>query len=282
MAIATEVLAGDLKFPEGPAWRAQPGEIWFVELKGGCISKVDAAGRYERVAETPKPNGMKLHPDGSFWICECARKSLVRLDPETRALSVAADACEGRPFLGPNDLCFGIAERCYFTDPHGSSLESRVGAIYRRERDGRVFREFEGLAYPNGLALTPDGARLVFAETFTKKLWLADRSPDGSLGGRRPFADTGDGLGPDGMCFDAEGNLYVAVYGAGRVRVFDPAGQLVEELDTRGRNPTNCCFGGKEFKTLYVTETEKGQLLALEMGRKGWAVPPKADEGLVF
>lgn len=276
------VVAQGLNFPEGPVWVPEREEIWCVELKGGAISCVDAAGRLRRAAHSPRPNGMKLHADGSLWICECERRAVVRLDPASGQLDVLADGCAGQPFLGPNDLCFGVALRCYFTDPHGSTREKRSGALYRREPDGRVFREFENLAYPNGLALTPDGTRLVFAETLTKRLWIADRAPDGALGGRRPFCEVGGQVGPDGMAFDAEGLLYVAIYGDGCVRVVDRGGAVLRDLPLPGRNPTNCCFGGKGFRTLYVTEAEKGELLALDLDRPGLPLPPRTPDAEPF
>lgn len=280
--VHTEVLAQGLLFPEGPVWYRDTREWWFVELKGGHVSKVDAAGRLERVFDTPAPNGMKRHADGSFWICERDRKGLLRFDPTTRQAALIAEGCGGQPFLGPNDLCFGIAERCYFTDPHGSSRTNPAGALYRRDRDGKVTREASGLAYPNGVALTPDGTCLVFAETHTQTIWIADRQPDGSLGGRRPFARTDGGNGPDGMAFDAAGNLFVAVYGAGHVQVFDAQGRETERLDVPGKQPTNCCFGGKDFKTLCVTEAERGQLLGLELSTAGFALPPVTSDSVVF
>lgn len=277
-APAVKTIAKGLGFPEGPVWIPATGELWFVELKGGRVSKVDSRGKLHRVVQTPGPNGMKLHPDGSLWVCECARKALLRIDPRDGSAQVVADSCDGKPFLGPNDLCFGVAERCYFTDPDGSTKEKRTGALYRRARDGKIHREFDGLAYPNGLALTPDGTKLVFAETLTGMLFMADRQPDGSLGGRRPFCEVGGAVGPDGMCFDAAGNLYVAIYGDGCVRVVNPAGKIAGEIKLPGRNPTNCCFGGKDLRTLYVTETEHNQVLALALDRPGYQLPPNDDE----
>ena len=246
-----------------------------MELKGGHISKVDAAGKFERVIKSPGPNGMKLHPDGSLWACECKRKAVIRVDLTTKETTMMADGCGGVPLLGPNDLCFGITERCYFTDPDGSSLKNRIGALYRRERNGAVHREVDGLAYPNGLALTPDDAQLVFAETMTGMLWICDRAPDGSLGGRRPFCEVGGKGGPDGMAYDAEGHLYVAIFGDGCVRVVDPRGQISGEIALPGKNPTNCCFGGKDWRILFVTEAERGELLEVALDKPGLPIPPR-------
>ena len=269
-----KVVARGLDFPEGPVWIPATGELWCVELKGGHVSLVGPGGKVERIVQTPGPNGMKLHADGSLWVCECARKAVLRIDPASRNVTTVAEACGGKAFLGPNDLCFGISQRCYFTDPNGSSLEQRIGALYRREPDGRVFREFEGLAYPNGLAITPDRTRLVFAETLTGMLWIADRAPDGSLGGRRPLCKVGGKVGPDGMAFDADGILYAAIYGDGCVRAVDPSGRIQAEYKLPGLRPTNCCFGGKDLRTLYVTEAERGELLALNVDRPGLPLPP--------
>src|SRR5579864_849835 len=116
------------------------------------------------------PNGSRFGPGGDLFVAEAKRKTILRLSTATGAVSVYADNCEGQPFRGPNDLCFGPDGTLYFTDPYGSSLGNRIGAVYAVTPDGAVSRIITGLAYPNGVMVTPDGATLVVGETFTGML----------------------------------------------------------------------------------------------------------------
>jgi hypothetical protein len=87
-----------------------------------------------------------------------------------------------------------------------------------------------------------------------------------------------DEAGPDGMAFDVDGYLYVAVYGSGRVRVVAPDGVLADEIDVGGRFPTNLTFGGPDGSRLFITEAEHGWVVTTEVPRPGlplWGDPPR-------
>ena len=79
----------------------------------------------------------------------------------------------------------------------------------------------------------------------------------------RIFAETGGNIGPDGMAFGDDGNLYVAVFGGGAVKIVSPEGKIAGEIKLEGQNPSNCAFipGGG----LLITETEKSQLLLVDI-----------------
>ncbi len=204
-------------------------------------------------------------------MAECGLKAIVAIDPQG-AISTVVDSCEGRPFRGPNDLVLDADGGFYFTDPDGSSLENRIGCVYYVSADRVVQRVAEGLAYPNGLALLDDRSGLIVAETLTNQLHRCRRCADGTLDERELFCELSGRGGPDGMCLDAAGNLYVAHYGTGRVDVIDAGGKVIGHLDAGGKNPTNCCFGPPSSdleRSLFVTETETNAVYRLDVGAAG-------------
>ena len=118
----------------------------------------------------------------------------------------------------------------------------------------------QGLAFPNGVAIAPDGDAVYLAETDRHRILRYSLGPDDELGAREEFAVLPGGDGPDGMAFDEAGNLYVAHYGGGVVAIFDPDGDKIAEIAVPGANVTNVAFGGADRRTLVITEVETASL----------------------
>jgi gluconolactonase len=263
-------VAEGFEFCEGPAF-GPDGWLYLVNLGGGYLSKVSMQSEVRRWAETPGPNGGQFDADGNYVVCEVRRKAILAISP-AGAVSVIADGCAGRPFNGPNDIAVDADGGLYFTDPDGSSLENRIGAVYHVRPDRTVLRVADGLAYPNGINVTVDRSAVIVAETLTHRIHRYERRKDGTLGERELYCQLEGGVGPDGMCFDMDGNLYVAHFGSGCVDVIDPSGRQIGGLATPGENPTNCCFGppGSEFaSSLFVTETVTDTLWRYDLDTPG-------------
>ena len=167
---------------------------------------------------------------------------------------------------GPNDLSFDREGNLWFTDPWGSSLHNAIGGVYvLRAETLALDRVARGLAFPNGIVATDQ--QVIYAETRTSRLWRHHRSSDGGLGDAELFAELPhqpgvEVQGPDGMCLDVHGNLYVAHFGAGCVRVLGCDGTGLEAIAVPGRNPTNVCFGGPDMATLFVTLDDTDRVVA--------------------
>ncbi len=275
----TKVVDG-CQFCEGPAF-GPDGRLYFVNLEGGCIGSVSPeGGEARRVAQSPRPNGGQFDADGSYILCECRRKSIIAVAADG-SLSTLADNCECQAFNGPNDIAIDADGGMYFSDPEGSDLDHRIGAVYYIRPDGRVVRVADKLAYPNGVNITADRSAVLVAETATRQIHRYERNADGTFGRRETFCQIEGGIGPDGMCFDIEGNLYVAWYGSACVYVIGPRGRVLGKLTTPGDNPTNCCFGppGSKWETsLFVTETVTNTIWRYDVGVPG--MPLHARRGM--
>ena len=263
-----------LKFPEGPAWDGR-GNIYVsnCDADPGIITKFDETGNVS-VAFTGsaktflKTNGMTFHQSGSLFACDFGKKAIVEIRPDG-SVSTYADNYQGVPFRGPNDLAFDPNGNLYFTDPKDSSKEAPIGRVYRVDKLKKVTQVASGLAFPNGIAFSADGKSLYVAESQKYQVLKYAVKMDGSLGEKSVFCTLPEEKDPDGMNFDSAGNLWVAQFGAGAVREFDPSGKLIRSIELPGKKVTNVEFGGKDMKTLYITEVETGGLYRIRTEMPG-------------
>lgn len=272
---APVVLARGLAFPEGPLFDAA-GALWCVELKGGGLVRLgnssalpagSAAGTgLVRVPTGGAPNGLALGTDGRIYFADSGLNAIRVYDPATGVSETVIDSCGRRPLDGPNDLAFDAAGNLVFTCPGNSRVEP-TGYVCLVRRGVACVCLVEGLNFPNGLAFGPTadggaGIDLVVAETYRRRLWRGRWDAESGLwSSARPWAEAGGPIGPDGMAFGADGLLYVAVYGRGRILAFAPDGLVAAEYPMPGANPTNLAFDPSGRLGLVVTEAERGELL---------------------
>jgi gluconolactonase len=256
------VLAEGLAFPEGPVFSGD-GSLWGVELNGGALFRW-RAGDIERVAVGGRPNGLAVH-DGALFFCDAGQNCVRRLDPRDSPwadpVAVALGGVDAA-LTAPNDLAFSPGGTMVFTCPGDSRIEA-TGTVWAQRPGGDLMRIASDLRFPNGLAFTPDGRELIVAETYLHRLWRGGwdeqacrwRSP-------RPWIEVGGPIGPDGMAFGPDGDLYVAIYGKGCVVAVDLDGSVRGKIQTPGSRPTNVAFDPSGALGLVVTEAERGMLLS--------------------
>jgi len=273
------ICAGDLHAPEGPV--VLPDGSWLIVEGGaqrGCVTWLSADGSSRSIIKkTGRPNGLAIDHKGNIWVAESKVPSLLRLTM-TGECEVVSIGCNNEPFLFPNDLCFGPDGALYLTDS-GVSIEdfapnNRVrdnymdvkydGRLYRIDpQTGSVTKLDHGLKFTNGIAFGKDGM-LYINETLTGDVSRYAWRDGVAMGSRERFGnvireDAPSGWkGPDGMAFDENGLLLVAVFGQGDVTVLGSSGEVVSRLPTRGILPTNVAFALPGMHRIHVTEYEHG------------------------
>ncbi|MDA0660849.1 MAG: SMP-30/gluconolactonase/LRE family protein [Planctomycetota bacterium] len=264
--LSWQMVAKGILSPEGPAVDAA-GNVFLVSRWTGRVLQVTPAGDVIEVVQTGgKPQAVALLPSGDLLLADAKNYALCRITRQGE-MSVVADRANDRPLLGPNDLVVAENGIVYMTDP-GLELQG-YGQILRVDTlSGDATVLGEGYRFPNGITLSADGAYLVVAESVRHRVVRFQLLDHGTrLSDPEVFCQFDDHY-PDGICFDALGNLLVTLHGNGSVHVFDPTGTKIAEVPTGGKGSTNCVFGGRNFQTLYVTEDDQQALLAAQ-----WPVP---------
>jgi len=216
------------------------------------------------------PTGAAFHKDGQLFLCDSGRGELLAIDSRGN-IRVLAEQYKSRHLHGPNDIVFDYVGNAYFTDPKGSSAKNPTGDIYVYRTNGILELFDRNYAFPNGVALGPDRQTLYLAETQTQRIFRFTLSKDGRHAKRELFTtlpqdSSHPEYGPDGMAFDAEGNLYIAHWGTVHVDVVSEQGDMIGMFPVLGKYPTNVAFWGT---WLYVTEMEHGQVVRLDVGMQG-------------
>lgn len=256
---------------------------------GKSITRFTLDGKHEVWAETGAPNGHKILADGTHLVCDASHLAVLHLTADGKPLPHAATMCDGKPLQGPNDLTLDAANGgFYFTDPGQSSKERPVGSIYYVDSKGTTHLIDTGYAYPNGIALTPDGKKLYVAESQQNRIWIFEVTGPGKASPKKLYANLpvkDAALGqidnqPDGICLDRAGNLYVAHYGMRQVQVLDPTGKLIARYSGGNLTTSNVAFGGPQADQLFVTggiggEDGRGGLYRLDLKVPGLVILPK-------
>jgi sugar lactone lactonase YvrE len=263
MILKTSVLAEGFLFPEGPRWHE--GKLWFSDMQSRWVQTVDLDGQVESIVEVPgSPSGLGWLPDSRLLVVSMTGRRLLRLDPE--GLAEAADLSLLASYHC-NDMVVDRLGRAYignfgFDFAAGAPVSPAELILVTPEGRARVVAD--GLIFPNGMVITPDGATLIVAETFGRRLTAFTVQPDGALIDRRVWADLA-GAFPDGICLDAEGAVWVAAPEPGQVKRVLVGGTITHRVQVSTR-PYACMLGGPKRRTLFVCTAESS---VAGRGRRG-------------
>lgn len=259
------IFAGGAFF-EAPRWR--DGTWWVSDFYRHRVSRVTPDGQETVVVEVEQqPSGLGWLPDGSLVVASMKDHRVLRFaDGRLSVLADLAEYCGGHL----NDLVIDEAGHIFVGD-FGMDLmgggEARAASLKRVDRDGRVTVVAEGLRFPNGTVVTPDGRTLIVGETLGNRYTAFDLAPDGSLTNRRvwaqfgpePTATTAEGIigqlvvAPDGCTLDAEACIWAADAVGRRVVRVAPGGEVVDEIPApEGLGVYACMLGGDDGRTLLM------------------------------
>jgi sugar lactone lactonase YvrE len=252
-----ETLLTGLAFGESPRWHAS--RLWLSDWGAQEVIAVDLEGKSEVVVQVHFPSFpmcIDWLPDGRLLIVS-GRQGLLLRRESNGSLVTHADlsglAEKGHPW---NEIVVDGRGNAYinnqgFNFPGG---EFAPGTIALLKPDGSARQVANGIAFPNGMAVTPNNEMLIIAESYGNRLTAFDILPDGSLANRRVWADLGDGV-PDGICLDAEGAAWYADVPNKRCVRVRQGGEVLQTIDL-DRGCFACMLGGADRRTLFMIATE--------------------------
>ncbi len=281
------VPAGDERYVlgEGPFWDSDRDRVLWVDINAGEVH----GGRLEEQRVVPEWVLTFRETVGAV-VSSRAGELLI-----AGARSLFTVSPNGGVTPGTQVIADGTASRLNDggCDPAGRfligtlSLDGPINqeVLVRIENGGHLRVIDDDLGLSNGLAFTPDGGALYSADTTASKVWARDYDADtGAVGPRRDLLHL-DGK-PDGLCLDADGNLWIAMWGAGQVRCYSAAGEQIAVVDVDAPNTTSVAFVGADLDTLLITTAseqlsesqrarypDSGRLFLADVGVRGSPVP---------
>jgi gluconolactonase len=250
---------------EGPACDAA-GNIYAVNFaEQGTIGRVTPDGKGEvfvKLEGKSVGNGIRFDRAGMMYVADYVGHNVLQIDPKTKKITVFAHNAEMNQ---PNDLARAADGTLFASDP---AWDKSTGQLWRISTKGEVTRLAQDLGTTNGLDVSPDGKTLYVNESVQRGVWAFPLNDNGTLGERK-LVKQFDDHGFDGMRVDVDGNLYITRYGKGTVVKLSPQGEVLQEIDVLGKQPSNLCFGGPDGRTVYVTEVEHRRLVQFRVDRPG-------------
>ena len=251
----SDVLLTGLGFGESPRWH--DGRLWFSDMGTNELSAIDTAGEREVIATLPgmpMGSGWLPEPDGRMLIVSSRDGKLLRREPDgSLVLYCDLAVLDPHPW---SDMAVDSRGNAYignigFDFPGGAPAPGILALV---TPDGTVRQVANDLQFPNGIAITPDNQTLIVAESYSSRLTAYDIAADGTLSGRRVWAEL-DNAAPDGICLDAEGAIWYAdVPNRHCVRVRE-GGELLATV-ALDRGCFACILGGADGRTLFIVAAE--------------------------
>lgn len=282
---------------EGPVWDGEA--VIFSHIPAARLLRYDPTSgeTTEYFTETGHTNGLCFDAQGNLYGCQSGGRRIVRFEKDRKTITSLPHALNGNRHNNPNDLAVDKQGRIWFTDPYSGAWDSGPKeldhmSVLRLDPAGsdqwQLTRATFDVSRPNGVLISRDQSTLYVAQSDysldqPRQLRAYPINADGSLGGFSTLHTFGvDHRGPqrgvDGMTLDDEGNIIVCAgweqAGPGPIiYVFSPTGRVLSTHPMRVDRPTNCCFGGADMRTLYVT-TGGGHLFRARTEHTGWIMWP--------
>lgn len=251
--LRAELAAGPASaFGEGPLWDERDGSLWWTDIPGALVHRLDrATGDVRTTPVAQEVGAIALRASGGLVVA--ARDGFAVLGADG-ALEPLAPVHAGDPAMRMNDGKVDRAGRFYASTMRFAADE-RSGRLLRLDPDLSVHEQAGGLLIGNGLDWSEDGRTLYFTDTMDHGIDAFDADPaTGALSGRRRLFDVPEDEGwPDGFCIDDEGALWVALWKGSSVRRYTPDGELLAVVDLPVSNVTCCAFGGPGLDELWIT-----------------------------
>jgi len=275
------VLDAGAALGECPTWSGEEAVLYWVDIEGMAVNRFDPATGTNVTRTVPgKVGAIAIRGEGEL---------LAAVGTELGMLDFATGDYEPWKQVEPGDTGNRLNDgRC---DPAGrfwvgsmydpTSARIRSGHLHRADPSGDQLTLLDDVGVANGLAFSPDGTTMYFADTFDRTVWAFDYDvATGTPSNRRIFLEMGDLPGkPDGACVDEEGGYWLACVRGGAVIRVLPSGEVERRIELPVSAPTMPAFGGPDLDVLYITsigaedEPLSGSLLAIHPGVRGLPEP---------
>ena len=277
MAELVDVVAVGNTLGEGVVWDPVAGRVWWTDIESACLFAYDPVTRVHETYTTPErlcsfartaePGRFLCAFESGFGFWSPATSSidwLHRLDDHP-----GVRLNDGRTDRQGRFWCGGLQEK-----PRDGTPKGQLWSI---DTDGVVRSHRKGIRISNSITASPDGCALYFTDTPSRRIQRYPLDPaTGTLGAPSDFVVTEPGCYPDGSTVDADGFLWNAQWGAGKVVRYGPEGQVDGELPVPASQPTCASFGGSDLSLLFVTTAR------LELAAEQLATQANAGDLLVY
>lgn len=241
---------------EGPAVDKN-GNLYAVNYsKEGTIGVITAKNTAEIFLTLKKgsiANGIRFDQHDNMYMADYVNHNVLKYSPSSITVSLFA---HNKEMSQPNDLAIMDNGILFASDPNWKESKGR---LWRINKDGTSTLLEDNMGTTNGIEVSPDNKTLYVNESVQRTVWRYQLDKAGNISNKALFHQF-ENHGLDGMRTDKQGNLYIARYGAGKVAVLNPTGQLIKTIDLKGKHPTNVAFGGKSGQQVFVTMQKRGTI----------------------
>jgi sugar lactone lactonase YvrE len=264
---------------EGPAWSVRRGALFWVDILAPALRSLDLASGAVTSWDMPEKIGWAVECAGHDGFIIGLKSGFARLDLETLRIDRIGHPQADRPHNRLNDAKVDRAGRIWAGTMDDREVEAS-GALYRLDSTLTWTRHDEGYGVTNGPTFSPDGTTVYHTDSLDRTVFAFDLTDEGTLIDKRLFLRFDDSWGyPDGMCTDADGGVWIAHWGGGRVSRFSPDGRLDRSITLPASQITSCTFAGPDLDRMFVTsaavgveaEPLAGALFEVDSGTRGIA-----------
>jgi gluconolactonase len=245
---------------EGPA-TDHNGNIYAVNFgEQGTIGRITPEGETSLFIELPNGsigNGIRFGEKNQMFVADYTNHNVLEIDLIAKSIKVFAHSADANQ---PNDLAISPNKTLYASDPNWAESTGNLWKISKE----KGFELLEaGMGTTNGIEVSHDGKKLYVNESVQRKIWVYDIVEDGRIENKRELISFED-FGMDGMRFDDNGNLFVCRHGKGTVAIVSPEGKLIDEIQLKGKKPTNITFSN-DYKRCYITVADRGCIEVVDL-----------------
>jgi len=244
---------------EGAIWNHKTGELLWVNITGKILNFYNPELKNNKEMFTGQMIGTVV-PAESGVVMVALENGFYQFDPETGSKKLIANPEEGIEGNRFNDGKCDPAGR-FWAGTMNMNGKKEAGTLYRLDPDSTIHPMIENVSISNGIVWSADATKMYYIDTPTQKVmaWDYDNAT-GEISNPRTAVEVPSEMGsPDGMTIDADGNIWVALWGGSAVGCWNPdTGELLHTIDVPAKNVTSCAFGDEDLGTLYITTARQG------------------------